>query len=84
VNPPACAAAIKQLAERMGAELRIGVVTGDDLLPRLDDLIAEGHPLLNMDTGEALETVRDRVLSANAYIGSEPIVEALHAARRWW
>jgi hypothetical protein len=30
-----------------------------------------------MDTGEALSSVRDRVLSANAYIGSEPIVEAL-------
>jgi hypothetical protein len=77
VNPPACAAALKQLAERMGVSLTIGVVTGDDLLPRLDALIDGGHPLLNMDTGAALSTVRDRVLSANAYIGSEPIVEAL-------
>jgi hypothetical protein len=77
VNPPACAAALKQLAERMGVSLTIGVVTGDDLLPRLDALIDAGHPLLNMDTGAALSTVRDRVLSANAYIGSEPIVEAL-------
>jgi hypothetical protein len=77
VNPPACAAAIKQLAERMGVSIKIGVVTGDDLLPRLDALIDGGHPLLNMDTGAALSSVRDRVLSANAYIGSEPIVEAL-------
>jgi hypothetical protein len=53
------------------------VVTGDDLLPRLDALIAGGHPLTNMETGEPLSTVRDRVLSANAYIGSTPIVEAL-------
>jgi hypothetical protein len=30
-----------------------------------------------METGEPLSTVRDRVLSANAYIGSDPIVEAL-------
>ena len=58
-------------------ELRIGVVTGDDLLPRLDELIAQGHALANMETGEPLSTVRDRVLSANAYIGSAPIVEAL-------
>ena len=79
VNPPACAAAVMSVAERAGAKgkLRIGVVTGDDLLSRLDDLIAKGHPLANMDTGEQLSTVRDRVLSANAYIGSEPIVEAL-------
>ena len=77
VNPPACAAAVKELAGRMGARIAIGVVTGDDLLPRLDALIDSGHALLNMDTGEALAAVRDRVLSANAYIGSAPIVDAL-------
>jgi hypothetical protein len=79
VNPPACAAAVRQMAARHGAadRLRIGVVTGDDLLPRLDQLIEAGHPLRNMDTGEPLSMVRDRVLSANAYIGSAPIVEAL-------
>jgi hypothetical protein len=79
VNPPACAAAVKVAAEKAGAKgrLRIGVVTGDDLLTRLDDLLAQGHSLANMETGEPLSTVRDRVLSANAYIGSEPIVEAL-------
>jgi acyclic terpene utilization AtuA family protein len=79
VNPPACAAAVKVAAEKSGAKgkLRIGVVTGDDLLARLDGLIDRGHPLANMETGEPLSTVRDRVLSANAYIGSEPIVESL-------
>jgi Acyclic terpene utilisation family protein AtuA len=79
VNPPACAAAIRGLAAQAGAagRLRIGVVTGDDLLPRLDEVLAAGHPLANMDTGEPLITVRDRVIAANAYIGSEPIVEAL-------
>ena len=79
VNPPACAAAIRALVKGTGASenVRIAVVTGDDLLGRLDDLIAKGHALANMDTGEPLATIRDRVLSANAYIGSEPIVEGL-------
>jgi hypothetical protein len=79
VNPPACAAAIRQVAEKRGvsAKVKIGVVTGDDLLPRLDELLAAGHQLSNMDTGEPLSVIRDRVLSANAYIGSVPIVEAL-------
>ncbi|MFL5610598.1 MAG: acyclic terpene utilization AtuA family protein [Gemmatimonadaceae bacterium] len=79
VNPLACAAAVKTMADKRGAsgELRIGVVTGDDLLDRLDDLIAQGHALSNMETGEPLASVRDRVLSANAYIGSVPIVDAL-------
>jgi hypothetical protein len=79
VNPSACADAVLDVARKRGAEgkLRVGVVTGDDLLPRLDELLAGGHELRNMDTGEPLSRVRDRVLSANAYIGSTPIVEAL-------
>jgi hypothetical protein len=79
VNPLSCAHAVLDVARQRGAggKLQIGVVTGDDLLPRLDELIAGGHPLANMETGEPLDSVRDRVLSANAYIGSTPIVEAL-------
>jgi Acyclic terpene utilisation family protein AtuA len=79
VNPPSCADAVREVARKHGVSdaVRIGVVTGDDLLPRIDELIAGGHRLANMETGEPLSTVRDRVLSANAYIGSVPIVEAL-------
>jgi len=79
VNPPACAAAVKAVAGKSGAKggLRIGVVTGDDLLGRLEELMDQGHPLANMESGEPLSTVRDQVVSANAYVGSEPIVEAL-------
>ena len=79
VNPRACAEAVRSVsAKRSGKEkLRVGVVTGDDLLGRLDELVAQGHPLANMETGQPISAVRDRVLSANAYIGSEPIVEAL-------
>jgi hypothetical protein len=79
VNPLSCAKAIRAVAAKhgLGDKVVIGVVTGDDLLPRLDALMAAGHPLASMDTGEPLSTVRDRVLSANAYIGSDPIIEAL-------
>lgn len=79
VNPPACAEAVRRAAEKAGrrGQVRVGVVTGDDLLPHLDELLASGHALSNMDTGEPLTSIRDRVLSANAYIGSVPIVEAL-------
>src|SRR5260370_28384456 len=50
VNPPACALAIQGIAEKRGmsGKIRIGVVTGDDLLPRLDELIAAGPPLKKM------------------------------------
>ena len=79
VNPEACAAAVLEMATQRGkaGQLKIGVVTGDNLLPRIDELLAAGHEMRNMDTGEPLSTVRDRVIAANAYIGSTPIVEAL-------
>lgn len=79
VNPEACAAAVQAMAKVAGRDgaLRIGIVTGDNLLPRIDELLAGGHELRNMDTGEPLSVVRDRVIAANAYIGSTPIVEAL-------
>lgn len=79
VNPVACAEALLDAASTHGVrgKIRIGVVTGDDILARLDELMAAGHELKNMDTGEPLSTIRDRVMSANAYIGSDPIVEAL-------
>jgi hypothetical protein len=53
------------------------VVTGDDLLGRIDELIASGHPLANMDTAAPLSAVRNDVIAANAYLGSSAIVEAL-------
>jgi Acyclic terpene utilisation family protein AtuA len=79
VNPRACAEAVLEVARRigLGGKLAIGLVTGDDLLERLDQLIAGGHPLSNMETGQPLSAIRERVLSANAYLGMAPIVEAL-------
>ena len=78
VNPEACAAAVREvLGKHEAKSVRIGVVTGDDLLPRLDELLAAGHELRNMETNEPLSRIRERVLSANAYLGSRPIVSAL-------
>jgi len=79
VNPRACAEAVAAAARALGlaGKLKIGIVTGDDLLGRLDGLLARGHQLRNLDTGRPLRDVRDRVLSANAYLGAWPVVEAL-------
>lgn len=79
VNPRACAAAVAEVARRLGlaGKLKIGVVTGDDLLDRVDSLLAGGHELRNLDTGRPLRDVRDRVQSVNAYLGAGPVVEAL-------
>jgi len=78
MNPASCAARARAALDKAGlAKRRIGVVTGDDLLPRLDDLLAAGHALTNMDTEQPLSAIRQQVVSANAYLGSAPIVEAL-------
>ncbi|MBI3684569.1 MAG: DUF1446 domain-containing protein [Acidobacteria bacterium] len=73
VNPVACAKQVRQLAP----QLRVAVVLGDDLYDRIDEFLGRGYPMANMDTGEPLSAIRDRILSANAYIGAFPVAEAL-------
>lgn len=79
VNVPGCAEAVREAARQRGlhGKVRIGLVTGDDILDRIDDLIGRGIELRNMDTGEPLSAVRNQIQSANAYLGAAPIVEAL-------
>ena len=79
VNPLACRAAVESLAKELGIgdRVKVAIVLGDDLYPDLDALLASGEPLTNMDTGQPLAEIRQRVLSANAYIGALPIVKAL-------
>src|SRR3981081_4275278 len=80
VNVEGCAAGVREVARELGlaGKLKIGIVTGDNIMDRIDDLLARGIKLSNMDTGEQLAAVRDRIQSANAYLGAAPIVEALN------
>jgi len=80
VNVRGCAEAVRQVARELGfaGKVKIGIVTGDDIMDRLDEFLASGIELRNMDTGEALATVRDRIQSANVYLGAWPMVEALN------
>src|SRR5436305_1204210 len=79
VNVDGCAGAVRETARNLGLQgkLKIGIVTGDDILNRIDDLLGREIELRNMDTDEPLVTVRNRIQSANAYLGAQPIVEAL-------
>ncbi|HXQ29242.1 MAG TPA: acyclic terpene utilization AtuA family protein [Gemmatimonadales bacterium] len=78
VNPTACSAALTDTIRRLGLKgLRLGIVSGDDLMGRLDELLQRGHEFRNMDTGHPLSTIRDRVLAVNAYLGAAPMAEAL-------
>jgi Acyclic terpene utilisation family protein AtuA len=78
MNPSGCAAKARAILDEAGlSDRKIAIVTGDDLLPHLDRLLEHGHAFENLDTGEPLSSIRSRVVSANAYLGSKPIVEGL-------
>jgi hypothetical protein len=78
VNPEACANAIIEVAKKLGIEnLKVAVVLGDNIKDRIDEIIAEGCELNNMETGASIIPIKDQLLSANVYFGARPIVEAL-------
>jgi len=79
VNPIACAKAVLNVAKELGVmNLKIGVVLGDDIKDKIDEIISSGAELNNMETGESIKTIKDKILSANVYFGAFPIVEALN------
>jgi hypothetical protein len=77
VNPAACAEALFEAARKKGLALKVAVVAGDDVAPRISELRGKGIFLGNMETGEALSEARGKILSANAYFGAMPVVAAL-------
>jgi Acyclic terpene utilisation family protein AtuA len=77
LNPQGAREAIARAFRDKGWKAAIATVSGDSVLERLDALRAAGEPLAHMDTGAALDTVRSRMLFANAYLGAQPIVRAL-------
>lgn len=74
VNPQACKAAIEEKLKALGIELTVGIVTGDDLLPRAAELKAQD--VREMFSGERFP---DKPWSVNAYLGAFPIAAALDA-----
>jgi len=91
MNPPACTiAAAKILADSGLANTSLACVAGDDLRPRLSELVSGGCEFKNLDTGESLDALlesktqnpKSKICSANAYLGARPIAEALAAGAR--
>lgn len=78
LNPAGLADELRKLCDKLGLKANIAHIEGDDLLPRLDELQAQGHALRNIDTGRALAELEAQPLSANAYLGAWGIVEALN------
>jgi hypothetical protein len=78
LNPRACREALFDVARELDVPgVRVGVVEGDDILPRLPELLEAGHELRHMETGKALGPLVNDFTSANAYLGAAGVVEAL-------
>lgn len=78
MNPASCAAAAAKLLREHGlGSVPIGVVSGDDLLPRLDELKSAGCEFHNLDDGRPIAELDQPVVSANAYLGAQPIAKCL-------
>lgn len=74
MNPGACAKALQRQIEEQGLDLTVGIVEGDDLMGQIDALLGEPE----MFSGDAFPS-SDSVLSANAYLGAQPIAAVLDA-----
>ncbi|WP_373490183.1 acyclic terpene utilization AtuA family protein [Parasphingorhabdus sp.] len=74
VNPAACGEAARALLKEQGLDLKVAVITGDNLLGELDRIAANAPT--EMFTGAAFPD-RDRIASINAYLGAFPIARAL-------
>jgi hypothetical protein len=79
LDPEGLATVVAELATSLGIDVRVGVVSGDDLMPRLPGLVAGGEQFVNLDTGETLAEVGVQPITANAYLGGELITSALHS-----
>ncbi len=76
LEPRHCAEAVAEIAERLGVAVRVAYVNGDDLLPRLEELMASGVDFAHLESGAPVGDA-SRFVSANAYLGCFGIVEAL-------
>jgi hypothetical protein len=74
VNPSGCAAAVQALADELGVPVRIAIVTGDDVLAQASAMRAGGA--VDLSTGDSLP---EKLVTANAYLGALPIARALDA-----
>lgn len=73
-NPAAASQVVLQMARELNAgPLKVATVLGDDVL----DLLEQFKDLPILETGEPLSSLKNRILSANAYLGAAPLVRAL-------
>ncbi|WP_199619924.1 acyclic terpene utilization AtuA family protein [Paenibacillus alkalitolerans] len=78
MNPLGALREVRRAAADLGIQgLKLAVVTGDDVADRLSEWKRQGIPLDHLEDGRSIESVMERLVFANAYLGAGPVVEAL-------
>ena len=77
VNPEVCKDNLLSLAHELNLDLKIAIIKGDDILNDMETLLNEGVNFNNMDDKSSFDNIKDNVYSANAYINSFSIADAL-------
>lgn len=78
-NPIQAAREVEKVIKDLDlGDMKIGVISGDDILPYIDEIRAQGWKFKNLDTGEEdINRIRDKIVAANAYIGADLIIKEL-------
>jgi Acyclic terpene utilisation family protein AtuA len=80
LNPVGCAQACLATLKNAGCRpMKIGVVSGDDVMPCLGSDSGSNKLFENLDSHQPLSEIRSRLVTANAYLGCSGIVRALQA-----
>ncbi len=77
LNPEGCAKEIEAIAAEQGLDVKVAWIDGDNLMPRLDELMAAGEDFASIDTGVKYQDYKHKAVTANAYLGAWGIKEAL-------
>jgi hypothetical protein len=77
LNPRACARAVEQLGERLGRELRVACVEGDDVTEEVRRRLDDGWEAPHLDTGAPLSDLGGEPVVSNAYLGCWGVAAAL-------
>jgi hypothetical protein len=78
INPEGAKDEVIRVAKELGIDgIKVGIVTGDDIYNRIDELQEKGISLKNYDTQEEISSVREKLLFASVYMGAQAIAEAL-------
>jgi hypothetical protein len=77
INPLGCGLKLIEVLKELNISLKIAVIDGDNIIDRIEDLYPAKTDFKNLETGEDFSRIKDRLQTANAYLGVKPILTAL-------